>query len=72
MEKRTQAVATLSGLIGAGKISGAVSMSQIEAAIQGDHPLSDGERTAVRVYLDDRYQVITSNNEAETVMWRVR
>jgi hypothetical protein len=71
MSKGAQAVATLSSLIDAGKISGAVSMSQIEVAIQGNHPLSDEQRTAVRAYLDDKYQVMTSNNDAETIMWRV-
>lgn len=72
MGKRAQAVVTLSALIDAGKISGAVTMFQIEAAIQGNQLLSDEQSTAVRAYLDDKYQVITSNNDAETVMWRIR
>ncbi len=71
MGKGGQAVAKLSSLIDEGNLSGAVSMSQIEATVQGNHSISDEQRTALLAYLDDKYQVMTSNNDAETIMWRV-
>jgi hypothetical protein len=65
-------VSTLSGLIDAGTISGAVTFPQIEAAIQEGKPLDEDARKAVRAYLDEQYQIMTSNNDAETIMWRIR
>ncbi|MFK0335190.1 hypothetical protein ACIQUB_29185 [Rhizobium sp. NPDC090275] len=71
MGKGGQAVAKLSSLIDEGNLSGAVSMSQIEAAIQVHQPLatSRGQKFVLNLY--KKYQAMTSNNDAETIMWRV-
>jgi len=70
-------IATLSSLIEACKISGAASFVQIEAAIleastTSKDNLGEDLQAAVRAYLDARYQVVTSDNEAKTIVWRIR